>query len=152
MHTAPKNGLSVEKWYGSQGKAGFLGLSSNSNCNCCCRCSLWLYLVLQSAPCRCLASGAVQPRTCWLSASSNPSPNCFILLLQGGLSSVIAQVCSCIVLSVPMEAAKPQSLPVPSAYQSLGIQADFAPEGREHLDKEARTCSLLPHSVSLPTR
>lgn len=111
-----------------------------------------MYSVLQSAPCRCLASGAVQPRTCWLSASSNPSPNCFILLLQGGLSSDIAQVCSCIVLSVPMEAAKPQSLPVPSAYQSLGIQADFAPEGREHLDKEARTCSLLPYSVSLPTR
>lgn len=42
-------------------------------------------------------------------------------------------------LSVAMEAVKPQPLPVSSPYQSLGAKADFTAEGGEHLDKEKMT-------------
>lgn len=112
--------------WGSQRKGGFFLLSSNSNCSC----SLWPnFCFLQTIQCHCLISGSAEPWICWLSAHSisvfklfHPaSTRVFIQWYSTG-------PCLCSVLSVPMEAMTPQSLPVPSAYQSLGIKTNFGSE------------------------
>lgn len=66
-----------------------------------------------------------------------------IAFVSGFIQWYNTGLCLCCMISVAMEAVKPQSLPVSSTYQSPGAKADLAAEGREHLDRETMTYSHI---------
>lgn len=139
---SPRKHLCAWKLCGEQGKAGFLRLLSNSNCSC----SLWPNFCFLQAPHAIVWPVALRSHR---PTSSQPIPvlsQIVSFCFCKGFQWCSTGPCLSNVLSVPMEAVKPQPLPL----QSLRIKADFAAEGRKHLDNKIMTCSHVLYSAALP--